>query len=192
MPLQLAILASGRGTNAKAILEAIQRGDLDAEVVCLISNKADASALQIASDFGIPAISVPHEGLSREAHEAKLLKALQPFKIDYLVLAGYMRLMTPQFLKSFTNRVINIHPSLLPAFAGTHGYEDAYHYGVKVSGVTVHFVDEGMDTGPIIAQETFPRLESDTLETFKARGLALEHALYPKVLQSLVRNHVVC
>jgi len=191
MPLQLAILGSGRGSNAKAILEAIQRGELDAHVVCLISNMADAPVLKIAADFGIPAIPVPHVGLTREAHEAKLLEALKPYKIDYLVLAGYMRLMTPKFLKAFENRVINIHPSLLPAFTGTHGYEDAYHYGVKVSGVTVHFVDEGLDTGPIIVQEAFPRMENDTLESFKARGLALEHALYPEALQLLAEDRLV-
>lgn len=194
MPLNIALLASGRGSNAKALMEAIDAGRLDAQVQCLISNMPEAPVLEIARQANIHTDTVPHQGLSRDTHERNLLKVLSRYEIDYIVLAGYMRLITPVFLQAFQGdghyRVVNIHPSLLPAFPGTQGYEDAYHYGVKVSGVTVHFVDEQMDHGPILLQESFPRLETDTLEEFKQRGLALEHQLYPKALQLLAEKKV--
>ncbi len=194
MSLKIAILASGRGSNAKAILDAIEVGALDATVQCLISNVDEAPVLEIGKNAGLQTLVIPHKGLSRETHEAKLLAHLANFEIDYLVLAGYMRIMTPGFIKQFQGenhyRIINIHPSLLPAFLGTSGYEDAYHYGVKLSGVTVHFVDEGTDTGPILMQATFPRHDKDSLADFKARGLAVEHELYPKALQCLAENRV--
>jgi len=194
MPLLLAIMASGRGSNAKAILEAIEQGKLDAKVQCVISNMPHAPVLTMADNFGVPTFCIFHQGLSRENHETQVLNVLKDYQIDYLVLAGYMRLMTPTFLSAFHAknhyRIINIHPALLPAFPGAHGYEDAFQYGVKISGVTVHFVDEGIDTGPILMQESFPRLDDDTLETFKSRGLALEHVIYPKALQLLAQNRV--
>lgn len=194
MPLKIAILASGRGSNAKALIEAIEAKTLDATVQCLIANVDGAPVLDIARQHGLEAHLVAHRGLSREQHEANLLAILEGYEIDYLVLAGYMRMITPEFLAKFKGehhfRILNIHPSLLPAFPGTNGYEDAYHYGVKVSGVTVHFVDEGMDNGPILLQEAFPRLDGDTIESFKARGLALEHQVYPKSLQLLAEKRV--
>ncbi len=194
MSLKIAFLASGRGSNVQAILNEIETGALKADVQCLISNIPEAPVLQLSQSAGIKTFCIPHRNLTREHHEAQVLEALNAFDIDYLVLAGYMRLITPEFLEHFQGehhyRVINIHPSLLPAFPGTHAYEDAYHYGVKYAGVTVHFVDEAMDNGPILLQETFPRYDEDTLEAFKARGLALEHCLYPKALKLLSENAV--
>lgn len=195
MPLNIALLASGRGSNAKAIHQAILENRLDARIQCLACNIEDAPVAAWAREVGIPTYVIPHRGLTREAHEAQVLSELLAYKIDYLVLAGYMRLMTPGFLYAFAGeyhyRVVNIHPSLLPAFPGAHAYEDAFAYGVKLSGVTVHFVDEQVDHGPILLQECFPRLETDTLEDFKARGLALEHQVYPKALQLLAENRII-
>ncbi len=195
MSLKLAVLVSGRGSNLLAILEAIARGELSASVEVVISNVAGAPALEIARRFRVPGVVVESQGLTRQAHEERLRESLAGYQIDLLVLAGYMRVLTPGFLKSFQDpagyyRVINIHPSLLPAFPGTHAYEDAFAYGVRVSGITVHLVDDQVDHGPILAQEPFPRLEADTLEDFKARGLAVEHALFPAVLQRIAREGI--
>lgn len=194
MPLRIALLASGRGSNVEAILQAIGDQDLPITPVCVLSNIEGAGVLSVADRFQVPSVVVPHQGLSREAHEAEVLKILDTFAPDYVVLAGYMRLLTPIFLNHYKAcdhyKILNIHPSLLPAFAGAHGYQDAFDYGAKVSGVTVHFVDEHMDNGPILLQESFPRLEEDTLETFQARGLALEHQIYPKALHILAQNRV--
>jgi formyltetrahydrofolate-dependent phosphoribosylglycinamide formyltransferase len=195
VPIQLAILVSGRGSNLKAILSAIERKELDARVKVVISNQQQAQALQIARDFGVPALAVPNIGLTRSQHEQALLKELGQYAVDYVVLAGYMRVLSPEFLSTFKHksgfyRVINVHPSLLPAFPGKNAYEDAFTYGVMVSGITIHLVDEMVDHGPILAQEVFQRLPDDTLETFKARGLAVEHKLYPKVLQQIALNQM--
>lgn len=194
MPLKIAILASGRGSNVQAILKAIECQQLEVQVQCILSNIEGALVLDIGKAAGIPTFAVPHQGLSREAHEEELLALLGAYEIDYLVLAGYMRLLTPKLLDAYNKdgqyRIINIHPALLPAFPGAHGYEDAFAYGVKLSGVTVHFVDEMMDHGPILLQDSFPRFDNDTLDTFKARGLALEHALYPKALKMLAEGEL--
>lgn len=195
MPIKLAILVSGRGSNLKAILSQIQEKGLDATVEVVISNEPEAPALQIARDFSVPAMAVPSAGISRSGHEQALLSGLSHYTIDYVVLAGYMRILSVQFLSHFKHhlgfyRVINIHPSLLPAFPGKSAYEDAFAYGVKLSGITIHLVDEKVDHGLILAQEAFPRLAEDTLEAFKARGLAVEHKLYPKVLQQIADNQI--
>lgn len=195
MPLKLAILVSGRGSNMTAILEAIRDGKLDAEVALVLSNNADAPALDTARGYGVPVAAISHKGLSRIAHEQKLLEVLRPLNVQFVVLAGYMRILSPEFLREFKHpdgyfRVINIHPSLLPAFPGAHGYEEAFNYGVRVSGITIHLVDEHVDHGPILAQMAFGRLADDTLDSFKARGLKLEHKLFPEVLQNIARNGV--
>lgn len=194
MPLNLVVMASGQGSNCKAILDAIRSGRLDATVHAVISNLEDAPVLALAQSAGIEAHAVPHRGKTREAHEQELLRIMSGYPIDYVVLAGYMRMLTPTFIQAFPGeghyRIVNIHPALLPAFPGVNGYGDAFAYGVKVSGVTVHFVDELMDHGPIILQDTFPRMETDTLADFKARGLALEHQLYPQALQLLAENRL--
>jgi phosphoribosylglycinamide formyltransferase 1 len=194
MSLKIAMLASGRGSNVQAIANAIEQGQLDAEIVCLITNIEGAGVVDIANTYGIPIHVIPHQGLERQAHEAQMLQVLSEYQFDYLVLAGYMRLMTPRFVQHFNQngqyRIVNIHPALLPSFPGTHGYEDAFEYGVKLSGITVHFVDEGVDSGPILLQSVFERRDDDTLESFKARGLGVEHKIYPQALQLLAENKV--
>lgn len=195
MSIRLAILVSGRGSNMESILRAIKDGELDAKVEIVVSNNPEALALVTARKYGVHAIAVDNKGLSREEHEKRVLSELANYEIDLLVLAGYMRILTSSFLQEFKHKddyfkVINIHPSLLPAFPGANAYEDAFKYGVLVSGITVHLADEKVDHGPILAQETFSRLENDTLESFKARGLAVEHKLYPRVLQSIAKNGI--
>lgn len=193
--MRIAIFVSGNGSNMQAILKSIQDGALDAECVLVFSNNPQAPALEIARSFGVNTAAVAHRGMTREAHEDALLELLLPHRPDFVVLAGYMRVLTPGFLESFRDprgyfRVINIHPSLLPAFPGAHAYEDAFEYGVRLSGITVHLADEKVDYGPILAQAAFPRYADDTLETFRQRGLALEHRLYPEVLQSIATDGV--
>ena len=178
-----------------AILDAIQAGKLDARAVLVFSNNPQAEALATAAERGIETASLCHRGMPREEHEQKLLEILARYDFNFLVLAGYMRVLSPGFLHSFKDardfyRIINIHPSLLPAFPGAHAYEDAFNYGVRLSGITVHLVDEKVDHGPILAQASFPRLGDDNLSAFKARGLALEHKLYPEVLQEISLNGV--
>lgn len=195
MSLKIAVLISGRGSNLNAIIQAIADKKLDATIQTVVSNDPEAQGLVIASQHGLNTFAVPHKGMKRAEHEKEILKHLAGFEIDFVVLAGYMRIISADFLKQFEDpqgffRVINIHPSLLPAFPGTSGYEDAYNYGVKVSGVTVHLVDEKVDHGMIIAQEPFPRFPDDTLQTFCARGLSVEHGLYPAVLQQIAREGI--
>jgi formyltetrahydrofolate-dependent phosphoribosylglycinamide formyltransferase len=195
MSLKLAILVSGRGSNMTAILQAIAEGRLDAEVKLVFSNNADAVALETAANYGVSTAAVSNKGLNRLDHEERLLSLLLPLGVDFIVLAGYMRILSPHFLSHFRHpdgyfKVINIHPSLLPAFPGAHGYDDAFNYGVRVSGITVHLVDERVDHGPILAQMAFGRLADDSLESFKARGLKLEHKLFPEVLQNIARYGV--
>ena len=194
MPLRLVGFASGRGSNLAALIQAINSGRLDARFEAVICNMADAPVIEVVRQAGIDCHVIPHKGLSRPDHEAAVWQVLSALDYDYVVLAGYMRLMSKQLLnkiqpEAFTApphyRIINIHPSLLPAFPGTNGYEQAFQYGVQVSGVTVHFVDEEMDHGPIYMQAAFERLPNDTLQTFKARGLAVEHELYTCALQQL-------
>lgn len=195
MPLNLAVFVSGRGSNLEAILKAIKGGSLDASVKAVVSNETGVRALDVAKEYGIEPLVIPSIRLSRQQHEMRIQESLSDLDINYVVLAGYMRILSPSFLKSFSdergfNRVTNIHPSLLPAFPGMNAYEDAYNYGVKISGITVHLVDDQVDHGPILAQESFSRLPEDSLEDFKARGLALEHQLYPAVLQKLAQGNV--
>ena len=195
MSINLAILVSGRGSNMTAILEAISQRRLDANVAMVFANNEEAPALESAASFSVPTAAISLIGMSREANEEKLLELLAPLAIDYVVLAGYRRVLSRRFLREFHHehgyyRVINIHPSLLPAFPGANGYEDAFNYGVKISGVTVHLVDEQVDHGPILAQMAFGRLPDDSLETFKTRGLQIEHKLYPAVLQNIASNGV--
>ena len=195
MSIKIAVFVSGRGSNLNAIIQAVEDGDLDAEIVRVISNDPEAQALTIAAQHGIETFALSHKGLKRREHEEKILEHLKDLSIDYIVLAGYMRVLSSHFLKAFKHkdgyfRVINIHPSLLPAFPGINGYEEAFNYGVKVSGVTVHLVDEKVDHGPILAQVPFPRFAEDTLDSFCARGLSVEHSLYPSVLQQIAESGI--
>lgn len=195
MSIRLAILVSGRGSNLESILKAIKDGQLDARVEVVISNNPEALALHIARKYGVHAVAIDSKGMKRADHERLVLAELQQHKIDYLVLAGYMRMLNRAFLQEFKDargfyRVINVHPSLLPAFPGANAYEEAFNAGVTESGITVHLVDEKMDNGPVLAQEKFPRLAQDTLESFKARGLSVEHRLFPFVLQKIAREGI--
>ncbi|MCB9471731.1 MAG: phosphoribosylglycinamide formyltransferase [Candidatus Obscuribacterales bacterium] len=195
MSIKIAVFVSGRGSNLNAIIQAVEDGDLDAEIVRVISNDPEAQALTIAAQHGIETFALSHKGLKRREHEEKVLEHLKDLSIDYIVLAGYMRVLSSHFLKAFKHkdgyfRVINIHPSLLPAFPGINGYEEAFNYGVKVSGVTVHLVDEKVDHGPILAQVPFPRFAEDTLDSFCARGLSVEHSLYPSVLRQIAESGI--
>lgn len=189
--MKLAVLASGSGTNLQAIIDDVLTGYIPAELKIVISDKADAYALTRAEKAGIATqVVLPKDFNSREEFDAKLVEILKANEVDYVALAGYMRLVSKVFLDAFPNRVVNIHPALLPSFPGVHGQRDAVEYGVKVSGCTVHFVDEAMDHGPIIAQAPVPVLHTDTEETLKARILEQEHILFPHVLRMLAQGKI--
>jgi phosphoribosylglycinamide formyltransferase 1 len=190
--LKIAVFASGSGTNFESIVKSSRKGILSkiVHVETLICDIPDAGCLTRAKKLKIPAHLIPHTDFSRrERHEEEIFRVLGTYRPELIVLAGYMRILTPAFIRRIFRRdkglpgLMNIHPALLPAFAGTSGYEDAFNYGVKVSGVTVHYVDEGMDTGPIILQEAVPIMEEDTLDTFRKRGLEVEHRLYPEAIR---------
>lgn len=180
--IKLAVLCSGRGTDLQSIIDAIQAGKLQAEISIVITDKPNVKALERAEIAGIKNICVDRKKFDNRADfEAELLKNLAD--IDLVVLAGFMRILSPEFVKKFAGRLMNIHPSLLPSFKGAHAHRDALAYGVKVSGCTVHFVDEGTDSGPIILQAAVEVLENDTEETLSARILEQEHIIYPKAIQ---------
>jgi len=179
----VAVLISGNGTNLQAIIDNVKAGNINGKIVAVISNKADAFGLERAKQAGIPAFFIDHKGITREEHEQKIIEILEKNNIDLVVLAGYMRILTPLFVSKYKYRLMNIHPALLPAFPGTDGYGDTFNYGCKVGGCTVHFVDEGVDTGPIIIQKTNPIEEGDTLEFFKERGLKIEHQALPEAIK---------
>lgn len=182
--LRLGVLASGRGSNLQSILEAVAHGELSARVAVVISNKKEAQALERAARYQVPALFVdPSHFRSREEYDAAILQQLKEYGVELVVLAGYMRLVTHTLIESYRDRIINIHPSLLPSFPGMHAHRQALEYGVRVSGCTLHFVDEEMDHGPIIAQAAVPVFEDDTEEQLSERILAEEHRLLPQILQ---------
>ncbi|NLW60041.1 MAG: phosphoribosylglycinamide formyltransferase [Firmicutes bacterium] len=189
---RIAVLASGNGSNLEAILAAIADGRIqNARVVLVISDKEEAYALVRAQKHNIPTrVFRPQDYPSREAYDRAMIEFLQAEAIDLVVMAGFMRLVTPEFVAAFRHRIMNIHPSLLPAFPGTRGVADALAYGVKVTGCTVHFVDEGMDTGPIILQEALPVRPDDTVDSLQERIHALEHRLYPQAIDLWVRGKI--
>lgn len=190
-PLRLGILASGRGSNFAAILDAIDAGRCPAEVVILISDRPDAQALERAAAHAIPtAVVEPAAHPDREKYDLQVVERLQAAGVQLVCLAGYMRIVTPAFLAAFPDRVINIHPALLPSFPGLHAQRQALEYGVKVSGCTVHFVDEGVDSGPIILQQAVAVQNDDTEESLSARILVEEHKLYPEAVRRLARGEV--
>jgi phosphoribosylglycinamide formyltransferase-1 len=187
----LGILVSGSGTNLQAILDAVASGKLRAKIGVVLSNVATAKALDRAKTAGIETAVVDHKAYpSREAFDGAVVEVLRAKGVDCVVLAGFMRLVTPVLLDAFKDRVVNIHPALLPAFPGVHAQKQALAYGVRISGCTVHLVDAGMDTGPIIAQATVPVLDDDTEDTLRDRILEKEHALLPEVLQWIADGRV--
>ncbi|MFO7177898.1 MAG: phosphoribosylglycinamide formyltransferase [Pseudomonadota bacterium] len=189
--LDLGVLVSGNGTNLQAILDAIERKALDARVRLVISNRPEAFAIERARRAGVPVRVLPHrEFPSREAFDEAMITALREASVEWVVLAGFMRLLTPRFLRAFPGRVINIHPSLLPEFPGTHAIRDALEHGVPVTGCTVHFVDDGVDTGPIIAQRRVPVLPGDDEASLAERIHRAEHELYVSVLADIAAGRV--
>ncbi len=175
------VLVSGRGSNLQALLDAARDPAYPAEIAVVVSNVPGAYALERAAAAGVRTAVVPSKGRMREDFERDLLEALGP--VEWVCLAGFMRVLTPTFLDTFPGRVLNIHPALLPAFPGTHGPRQALAYGAAVAGATVHLVDAGVDTGPILAQGTVPVLDHDTEDSLAARILAVEHRLYPLALR---------
>ncbi len=186
---RIAVLASGTGTNLEAILEAQHRGEISGRVALVLSDQAEAKALGRARRRGVEALYLnPKEYGGREDYDRALVEHLKAAGIDLVVLAGFMRLISPYFVNAYPLQIMNIHPSLLPAFPGLEGVEQALHYGVKVSGCTVHFVDEGLDTGPIILQEAVPVIQEDTVETLHQRIHAVEYRLYPTAIDLFCRD----
>lgn len=189
--LQLAVMASGRGSNFEAIQEAIEKGQLNAQIKMLISDKEQAPALLKAEAAGIKAYFIdPCKYSDKAAYEMEVVKKLRENNIDILVLAGYMRLVGAVLLNAYPRRILNIHPALLPSFPGLQAQRQAVNYGVKFSGCTVHLVDDGVDTGPIIAQAVVPVLPDDNEDTLAERILVEEHKLYPRVLQWIAAGKV--
>ncbi|MGR6835297.1 phosphoribosylglycinamide formyltransferase [Syntrophomonas erecta] len=189
--LHLAVLASGRGSNFEALCQAIDRGDLNARIHVLVSDKEDAPALEKASQRGIKAVYIdPSAFAGRDQYETEILRVLQEQKVNLVALAGYMRLVGRVMLNAFPHRIVNIHPALLPSFTGLNAQKQALEYGVRYSGCTVHLVDEGMDTGPIIMQAVVPVLDDDSEEGLTARILKEEHRIYWQSLQLLAEGKV--
>jgi phosphoribosylglycinamide formyltransferase-1 len=188
--MRLAVLASGRGSNFKALLDARAAGKLPAaEFVVIVSDKADAPALDIARAASIETAHFsPKDFPTKVEYEEAVVARLRELRVEAICLAGYMRLVGTTLLRAYPQKILNIHPALLPSFPGVHGHRDALAYGVKVSGCTVHFVDEGVDTGPIITQRAVPVLDDDTEETLAARILVEEHKAYPEAVDLFTRG----
>jgi phosphoribosylglycinamide formyltransferase 1 len=181
--VRLGVLLSGRGSNFLNIADSIERGDLrGCEIALVLSNLADAPGLAAARERGLPAVAQPSRGVPREEHDRAMLAHLHERGVEYVILAGYMRVLTPAFLQAFPQRVLNIHPSLLPSFPGLDAQRQALEYGVKVAGCTVHFVDDAVDHGVIVMQRLVRVRENDTVERLSARILQQEHRLYPEAI----------
>lgn len=187
MTTRVGILLSGRGSNFLALHAAVERGEVPAGIAVVISNLPGAPGLEKARELGLPAVALPHRGEpDRRTHEAKVDAALRAAGAEWVCLAGYLRLLSPDFVAAWPRRILNIHPSLLPAFPGLDAQEQALAHGVKVAGCTVHLVDAGLDSGPIVVQRTVPVLDADTPRTLAARILAQEHLAYPEALRRLL------
>jgi phosphoribosylglycinamide formyltransferase-1 len=192
MPLlkKLGILLSGRGSNFEAIADSIKAGKLQAEIAVVISNRADAPGLESAKRRGLNTQLIPSQGKARLDHDVEVVAALKRNQVDLVCLAGYMRLLSPEFVRVFSNRIVNIHPSLLPAFPGMDAQKQALAYGVKVTGCTMHFVDEHLDHGPIILQKTVPVLENDDEPSLSARILEQEHVAYSEGIRLVLSGEI--
>ncbi len=187
----LGVLCSGRGTDLQSIIDAIADGKLDAEIAVVLTDKPDVMALERARKAGIRNVCVNRkEYEDRESFERVLVAELEASGVTLVILAGFMRILSPHFVHAYSGRIMNIHPALLPSFGGAHAHRDVLAYGVKISGCTVHFVDEGMDSGPIILQAAVPVLDDDTEETLGARVLEQEHIIYPKAIQLYVEGRL--
>jgi phosphoribosylglycinamide formyltransferase-1 len=189
--MKIGILISGRGSNMTAIVEAVQSGLIpDSDVMVVISDKTSAEGLIKAKERGIETLVIIKKERAREEHDAEIISELKKRNVELICLAGYMRLLSPEFIRAFPNKIINIHPSLLPSFKGLEAQRQAINYGVKVSGCTVHFVDESLDNGAIILQKAVEVKDDDTPETLSARILEQEHALYVKAISKIVSNEI--
>jgi len=185
----LGILLSGRGSNFEAIARNVAAGRIpDARIAVVISNRAEARGIETARSLGLTALVIPSQGKNRAEHDREVVAALHKHQVDLVCLAGYMRLLSPWFVQQFPRRILNIHPSLLPAFPGLEAQEQAFAYGVKVSGCTVHFVDEELDHGPIIVQKAVPVLETDDEHTLAARILEQEHIAYSEAIKIVLEG----
>jgi len=186
----VAILLSGRGSNFLALSDAIEAGQIPARIVLVVSNQPDVPGLSHARKRNYEAVCIPSAGIEREAYDRQVVKELKARQVDVVCLAGFMRLLSSWFVQQYPRQILNIHPSLLPAFSGLHSQKQALEWGAKVSGCTVHFVDEQLDHGPIIVQRSVPVLDQDTEETLSARILEQEHQIYPEALKLVCEEKV--
>ena len=189
--LSIGVLVSGSGSNLQSIIDQIESGLLDGEIRVVISNNPEAYALERAKKHGIPIVVIRHNDFrGREDFDRRVIEVLNDYAVELVILAGFMRVITPMLLHAFPMKIMNIHPALLPAFPGTHAQRRAVEYGVKFSGCTVHFVDEGVDTGPIIIQSVVPVYDDDTEESLAARILTEEHRIYPQAIQFYAEGRI--
>src|SRR3990172_3983492 len=186
---RLGILLSGRGSNFMAIADNVDAGKIPAEIAVVISNRPDAPGLEEARRRGLDARLIPSKGLEREQYDRKVVEVLKEKQVDLVCLAGFMRLLSPYFVSEFPNRILNIHPALLPAFPGLEAQRQALEHGVKITGCTVHFVDENLDAGPVILQAVVPILDDDTVDTLSARILQEEHRIYSEAVSIVLSGN---
>jgi phosphoribosylglycinamide formyltransferase 1 len=187
---RIGILLSGRGSNFEAIAASIAEGRLDAEIAVVVSNRSDARGLERAAELGLKTICIPSKGVDRQEYDRRVVEVLREHDVELICLAGFMRLLSGYFIREFPMRILNIHPSLLPAFPGLDAQHQALEHGVKFSGCTVHFVDENLDSGPIIVQAVVPVLDEDTAETLSARILKEEHRIYTEAIRIILIGQV--
>ena len=188
---RLAILLSGRGSNFEAIANSVASGFLEASIAVVISNRPEARGLALARERGLEAIAAPSKGMDREAYDRVLIELLRKYQADLVCLAGYTRMLSAGFVREFPNRILNIHPSLLPSFPGLDAQRQALEYGVKISGCTVHFVDEYLDAGPVILQAAVPVYDDDTVDSLSSRILREEHRIYSEAIREVLRGDYV-
>ncbi len=189
MAKRIGVLLSGRGSNFEALADSVAAGRIPgAEIAVVVSNREGAPGIEKAKERGIAARVIPSKGLEREVYDRQVVAVLREFKVDLVCLAGYMRLLSPFFVAAFPNRILNIHPSLLPSFPGLESQRQALEYGVKFAGCTVHFVDENLDAGPIVLQATVPVRDDDTEETLSSRILAEEHRIYTEAVRIVLEG----
>jgi phosphoribosylglycinamide formyltransferase-1 len=186
---RLGILLSGRGSNFEAIAEQVASGELDATIAVVISNRPEARGLELARGRNLNVVCLPSKGLDREVYDQAVIAELRRNQVDLICLAGYMRLLSAKFTREFPNAILNIHPSLLPAFPGLDAQRQALEHGVRISGCTVHFVDEDLDAGPIVIQAAVPVLDDDTVDTLSTRILAEEHRIYPEAIRMVLAGN---